>query len=304
MVSIPCSSCNLPSIIDEEGKCYFCNPTNTLKYLHAKELKVKEYLDDNDIHYTQHDKVIDGGKFGKERPDFLFDQGTHCVILEVDENQHAERPCECEQTRMVNISQSLGKPTIFIRYNPDNYKKPKNVKRTPNEDHYARMEITASILNKYLSTPPEVFLSVTQLFFDDWNGEHQLLTILEFETSEYINVNDLDEEDFDTIDKPIIKRKPKVVVNRKTQVTRHREETDEETVTYRRQTPILPSPVRPKPKVVVNRKTSNIYKDERESEDTTLTVTYERTPIHQTSPISTRNGISGRRKIVVNNKTK
>ena len=30
------------------------------------------------------------------------------VILEVDECQHYNRNCHCEQTRMVNVSQSLG----------------------------------------------------------------------------------------------------------------------------------------------------------------------------------------------------
>lgn len=181
MVSIPCKSCNLLSIIDEEGLCYYCNPNNALKYIHAKELKVKEYLDDHDIIYDQHDKVIDGGKLGKERPDFLFKRKTHCVILEVDENQHGERPCECEQTRMVNISQSLGLPTVFIRYNPDNYVKFSKVRKMPNENHNTRMEITVDIINKYLNKLPAAFLSVTQLFFDGWNGEHQLITILDFE---------------------------------------------------------------------------------------------------------------------------
>ena len=163
----------------------FSIPSNALKYLHAKELKVKEYLDIHNIHYDQHDKVIDGGKFGKERPDFLFKRKTHCVILEVDENQHSERPCECESIRMVNISQSLGMPAVFIRYNPDNYVKPGKVKKMPNESHEQRMSLLTDILNKYLNEPPSSFLTVTQLFFDGWNGEHQLNTILEFEGDSY-----------------------------------------------------------------------------------------------------------------------
>jgi hypothetical protein len=42
------------------------------------------------------------------------------VILEVDEEQHLGRPCECEQTRMINVSQNLAAPrTLWIRYNPE-----------------------------------------------------------------------------------------------------------------------------------------------------------------------------------------
>lgn len=54
----------------------------------------------------------------------VFDAGTHFVVLEVDEHQHkfSGYSCDCEQVRMVNITQTLQLPTIFIRYNPDTYK--------------------------------------------------------------------------------------------------------------------------------------------------------------------------------------
>ena len=45
------------------------------------------------------------------------------VMLEVDEGQHKTRACECEQIRMINITQALGsETTIWIRYNPDAFK--------------------------------------------------------------------------------------------------------------------------------------------------------------------------------------
>lgn len=40
----------------------------------------------------------------RERPDVLWDRGDRIVILEVDEDQNRERPCECEQTRICQIS--------------------------------------------------------------------------------------------------------------------------------------------------------------------------------------------------------
>jgi hypothetical protein len=57
----------------------------------------------------------------RERPDFFWDRHTYCVILEVDEHQHSGRPLECECARMVNICQSLGVPTFFLRFNPNSY---------------------------------------------------------------------------------------------------------------------------------------------------------------------------------------
>lgn len=72
-----------------------------------KEIEVKEYLDVNNFAYDTHDKTIDGGKHGKERPDFLFRE-THALILEVDEYQHSANPPERERIRMINISRYLG----------------------------------------------------------------------------------------------------------------------------------------------------------------------------------------------------
>lgn len=244
MVSVPCSSCGLDSIIDEQGLCYYCNPTNALKYLHAKELKVKEYLDTHDIIYDQHDKVIDGGKLGKERPDFLFDRKTHYLVLEVDENQHGSHACECEQARMVNISQSLGKPTVFIRYNPDNYVKPGKVKKTANEDHDTRMAITVEILKMYFDTIPDVFLSVTQLFFDGWDGEHQLETILEYES-------------------PKPKPKPKLIIKRKqavmetTQIPEDVADITDDIGSISLEETKIEKPIKSKPKIIVKRKPTN-----------------------------------------------
>lgn len=65
-------------------------------------------------HFLSRYKVIDGGKYSKERPDFLFDEPLQTIIVEIDENQHFSNPCE--QIRMVNIFNSVKKPTIFIRY--------------------------------------------------------------------------------------------------------------------------------------------------------------------------------------------
>lgn len=170
-----CKSCTMMELLDENNICYFCNPENQLRYLHAKELKVKEYFDAKGIPYTSHDKVINGVT-GKERPDFIFFRGTYYIIVEVDEHQHTDRPCECEQIRMVNISQSLGKPTIFIRYNPDKYSKKIGGRKMDFESYNKRMETLHRWIIKCASTVPDNYLEVVQLFFD---GYDQGTTVLQ-----------------------------------------------------------------------------------------------------------------------------
>ena len=71
---------------------------------------------------------MDRGECVRYRPDFVFDAGTHFVVLEVDENQHMSYNCDCEQHRMINLSQAMGMPTVFVRYNPYGYKAPNGSK--------------------------------------------------------------------------------------------------------------------------------------------------------------------------------
>ena len=65
-------------------------------------------------------KVQDG--CSRRRPDLFLDMGSHVIIVEVDENQHTEYDCSCENKRLMEISQDVGhRPIIFIRFNPDDY---------------------------------------------------------------------------------------------------------------------------------------------------------------------------------------
>ena len=69
---------------------------NPCKYTKRKEKVIKDLLSVNGLAPTSHDQVpFDTTLYGRERPDFLFDVGTHVVILEVDENQHKDRQCLC-----------------------------------------------------------------------------------------------------------------------------------------------------------------------------------------------------------------
>lgn len=67
------------------------------------------------------DKKIDDGCSGK-RPDLKLDLGYQVIIVEIDENQHQDYDCSCENKRLMLLSQDVGhRPLIFIRFNPDAY---------------------------------------------------------------------------------------------------------------------------------------------------------------------------------------
>ena len=69
------------------------------------------------------DKIIQNA-CSKRRPDLLLDLGYQVIIVEVDENQHTDYDCSCENKRIMELSQDVGhRPIIFIRFNPDEYEK-------------------------------------------------------------------------------------------------------------------------------------------------------------------------------------
>lgn len=70
------------------------------------------------------DKKISDG-CSKKRPDLLLDLGYQVLIIEVDEEQHKRTTYDisCENKRLMELSQDVNhRPTIFIRFNPDDYK--------------------------------------------------------------------------------------------------------------------------------------------------------------------------------------
>jgi hypothetical protein len=111
-----------------DGYCLYC-------YMHlfpdkpvsrnykTKEYAVVEYVK-NKFPYLDWiaDKIINGG-CSKRRPDLILDLGYQIIIIEIDENQHIDYDCSCENKRIMQLSQDLNhRPIIFIRFNPDDYK--------------------------------------------------------------------------------------------------------------------------------------------------------------------------------------
>jgi hypothetical protein len=53
-----------------------------------------------------------------------LDLGSQIVNIETDENKHGSYDCSCENKRMMQLSKDVGhRPIVFIRFNPDGYKK-------------------------------------------------------------------------------------------------------------------------------------------------------------------------------------
>lgn len=185
-----CKKCNLIMILNSHNICTYCDPKHFNGFRLAKQKEIKHWLDINNYKYISYDKQLESGLCGRERPDFVFESknGSHMVILEVDEHQHnfmkGNYMEECECVRMVNISQTLGMPTIFIRYNPDKYQ---TKEKTHNPRFNTRMKVLNTILyntlNKSFDEIKELgYLSIIQLYYDDFSEiTMDYITILEFD---------------------------------------------------------------------------------------------------------------------------
>lgn len=121
--------CNTQVMNKYKGFCVYCftnlYPNEPLSTnFKNKERSVVDYIKNNFNQYDWiYDKAIVGGT-SKRRPDLMCDMKTHILIIEIDENAHSTYESLCENKRIMQISKDLGyRPTIFIRFNPDSYRK-------------------------------------------------------------------------------------------------------------------------------------------------------------------------------------
>jgi hypothetical protein len=168
-----CVACTSPAVIaDPDGMCDDCADRNTNMRL-RRQRQVKAAIDTAIAagvlpQYASYDTPsLSADGCGKERIDLSWEAGTHRVNLEVDEDQHLGRPCECDQARMVNITQAQGMPGLWVRYNPDKYK---GQTATIRDRH--RLNYLVATVRECLAKPPTAtadYLRVVQLFFDDFS---------------------------------------------------------------------------------------------------------------------------------------
>jgi hypothetical protein len=88
----------------------------------TKEIFIVDIIKNNFPDFTWvSDKKVQNG-CSNRRPDLLLDMGSHIIIVEIDENKHNNYDCNCENKRLMEISQDLNhRPIIFIRFNSDSY---------------------------------------------------------------------------------------------------------------------------------------------------------------------------------------
>jgi len=125
---VTCKSDWCFTIVSEkyDGYCLFCYmnlfPDKPVcRNYKTKEYAVVEYVKSQfpNLNWVT-DKRIGG--CSKRRPDLLLDLLYQVIIVEIDENQHIDYDCSCENKRIMELSQDVGhRPIVFIRFNPDDY---------------------------------------------------------------------------------------------------------------------------------------------------------------------------------------
>jgi hypothetical protein len=177
-------------ILNREGLCVtFCSLIKKdqmmKKYIKKKEEFIGNLLKEDIKQELSHcDEIIDSS-CSKVRPDFVFDCGTHVVIIEVDEHQHRsysncgntkEERTRMENRRMFMIFQSFGGPrTIFIRYNPDVFRVNDKI---VNVSDKKRHELLLRWVKHYLKNGTEFPMEVKYLFYDEYDEACQKKIII------------------------------------------------------------------------------------------------------------------------------
>lgn len=141
----------------------------------TREIKLKEYLTAEYPDKTIiHDKRVECHLY---RPDFVFDMGSHVIVIELDENQHKTYDTSCDNKRLMSIFQGLGsRPMVMIRFNPDKYdlvpgcfKKDGQLSGNGKE-WKLRTEKLKSRIDFWMNSQAEREIIIEHLFFDSTNG--------------------------------------------------------------------------------------------------------------------------------------
>lgn len=137
----------------------------------TREMKLKEFLTEQYPDKTiVHDKRVDCHLY---RPDFVFDMGSHTVVIELDENQHKQYDTSCDNKRLMSIFEGLGmRPMVMLRFNPDRYdniagcfKKDGQLSGNGKEWRHRTEELKKKI-DFWLQTSPDRDIIYEHLFFD------------------------------------------------------------------------------------------------------------------------------------------
>jgi hypothetical protein len=148
----------------------------------TKEREVVQFIIQKYPSYAwSFDKTIGGGT-SKRRPDIFLNLKDKALIIEIDENQHTDYDCSCENKRIMELSLDIKhKDMIFIRFNPDGYKiKDKLIKSywtisktgmcvlnpRKREDWNKRLEILQEQIDYWMLNNSDKNIEIIQLFYD------------------------------------------------------------------------------------------------------------------------------------------
>ena len=180
MICLSAKRCKTPmcdtSVTDKyEGYCFRCyahtfpDAPVTRRYK-TKEMAVRDFLKESfpDVPFI-HDRKVECHLY---RPDFVYDFGSHVVVIEVDEYQHETYDTSCNNKRLMSIFQGLGsRPMVMIRFNPDAYEDVKGCwTRTgalveQGRPWRKRLGVLRDRLAYWFETAPERELVLEHLFF-------------------------------------------------------------------------------------------------------------------------------------------
>ncbi len=183
LVEQPCVLCGLVFRLDPVTRmCTYCDTHSAQAPRLAKQREIKQFL----LHscpglpvYTSYDATPKELRqcSDRERPDFMWSDWdgdrAWALVLECDEDQHNTRAEFCECSRMLNITQDMGRYTLWIRYNPDSYKPAVPGQRQVSKPERLR-ELERHIRQALEVMPDPVPRSrgaVMRLFFDGYDAE-------------------------------------------------------------------------------------------------------------------------------------
>lgn len=141
----------------------------------TREMKLKEYLTAQYPDKTiVHDKRVECHLY---RPDFVFDMGSHTIVIELDENQHKKYDTSCDNKRLMSIFHGLGsRPMVMIRFNPDKYDSTPGCFKKDGQlsgqgkEWKLRTEKLKTRINFWTNSQADREITMEHLFFDSTNG--------------------------------------------------------------------------------------------------------------------------------------
>jgi hypothetical protein len=191
-----CDNCRRDKeLLNKEGLCGICCDKpfyeESKRKNKLKETIMIKYLRDNikDGNEILADKIIDS-TCNLYRPDILYDCVTHIVVVECDENQHKSYNWEncslnrslehMEEKRMYEIMIAYGLPTIFLRWNPDNFNINDSINKKYNNNK--RLEILVKWVKYCMKMEISSGVIYKKLFYDDYKeSDITFKTIIEEE---------------------------------------------------------------------------------------------------------------------------